>query len=251
MKALALFVPVWIATAARLAAQMPAFVDTRGPVQNTDMRVQVDQEGVQAPGYIFPKPEALTTWTAKWISSAAPAAPDSAAACVRKEVTLSQTPKKVTAWITGDNYLLYVNGKPAARGPADAGHDFIGATSNHRFYDCRDLTPLFHPGDNGVAAELIGGGSFQLEARIEYPDGQVLTLQTDNTWKAIASPYLKNTGLPPDVAAKMAAKGNRPLFVAEAEPTGWLLAGFNDAAWPACRVSPPPATPLVLSERLP
>ena len=86
--------------------------------------------------------------------------PGSAASCVRKEVALAQTPKKVTAWITGDNYLLYVNGKPAARGPADAGRDFTGATSNHRFYDCRDLTPLFHQGVNALAAELIGGRLF-------------------------------------------------------------------------------------------
>jgi hypothetical protein len=227
---------------------MTAVIDTRGPVQNANMKVQVDQEGVQAPGYVFPKPEEKTVWTAKWISSAAPAVAGSAAACVRKEVSLAQTPKKVTAWITGNNYLLYVNGKPAARGPADAGHDFTGATSGHRFYDYRDLTPLFHPGTNALAVELIGGGYFLFEARVEYPDGQTLTLQTDNTWRAIASPYLKNAELPADVAAKMAAKGIHPLFVAEAEPLGWLLAGFNDTAWPSCRVGGAPATPLVMSE---
>ena len=248
MKSPALFVSLWIVAAVTLAAQTNAVIDTRGPVQNANMRVQVDQEGVQAPGYVFPKLEEKTAWTATWISSAAPAIPGSAAACARKEVTLAQTPKKVTAWITGDNYLLYVNGQPAVRGPADAGHDFTGVTSGHRFYDCRDLTPLFHQGANGLAAELIGGGYFQFEARVEYPDGQTLTLQTDNTWKAIASPYLKNAELPADVAAKLAAKGPRPLFVAAAEPLGWQLAGFNDTAWPACRVGGVPAIPLAMSE---
>ena len=250
MKPPVLFAPLLVMTAATLAAQTNAVIDTRGPVLNTNMRVQVDQEGVQAPGYVFPKPEAKTDWSAKWISSASPAIPGSAAACVRKEITLAQTPKKVTAWITGDNYLVYVNGKPAARGPADAGHDFVSANSNHRFYDCRDLTPLFHQGANVVAAELIGGGYFQFEARVESSDGQTQTIQTDDTWKATASPYLKNAELPADVAARMGvnAHGNRPLFVAEAEPTGWLLAGFNDAAWPAGRVTARPETNWTVNE---
>ena len=250
MKAPVLFAPLLVMAAATLAAQTNAFIDTRGPVLNTNMRVQVDQEGVQAPGYVFPKPEAKTNWTAQWISSASPAIPGSAAACVRKEIALAKAPWKVTAWITGDNYLVFINGKPAARGPADAGHDFVGANSNHRFYDCRDLTPLFQQGANVVAAELIGGGYFQFEARVEYPDGMTQTLQTDSTWKATASAYLKNAELPADVAARMGvnAKGSRPLNVAEAEPLGWLLAGFNDAAWPACRVTARPEAIWTVSE---
>ena len=38
------------------------------------------------------------------------------------------------------------------------------------------------------------------------------------------------------------------MFVAEAEPLGWRLAGFNDTGWPACRVGGAPAIPLVMSE---
>ena len=235
-------------TSACVDAQEPGLpLDTRGPVQNAGMTVKVDQEGVQAPGYVWSRPEAKTTWSAKWIGSSSPTMRDSAANCVRTEVVLSQKPTRVTAWITSDNYLLYINGKPAARGPADAGHDFKGTSSSRRFYDCRDLTPLFHQGKNAVAAELIGCNGFQFEARVEYADGQTLTIQTDGSWKGVSSPYLKNADIPAELEKKL-GKGKRPLFDAGAEPAGWLLAGFDDSAWAACKAGDPPSATLVMSE---
>jgi hypothetical protein len=76
--------------------------DTRGPVQNAGMRVVANAEGVQAPGYTWQEPEALSSWTAKWIGP--PAAPKSVASCLRKVVKLKAAPSKVTAWITGSGY---------------------------------------------------------------------------------------------------------------------------------------------------
>ena len=105
--------------------------DTRGPVRNAGMRVVADAEGVQAPGYTWQEPEALSSWTAKWIGP--PAAPRSVASCLRKVVKLKAAPSKVTAWITGADYLLWVNGHAADRGPADAGHDFSGTVEQSPF----------------------------------------------------------------------------------------------------------------------
>ena len=45
--------------------------DTRGPVQNAGMHVVANAEGVQAPGYTWQEPEALSSWSAKWIGPAA------------------------------------------------------------------------------------------------------------------------------------------------------------------------------------
>ncbi len=222
--------------------------DTRGPVRNAGMMVKVDQEGVQAPGYIWAKPEAKNSWSAKWIGSQAKSFSGWGALCLRKEITLTQEPKKVTAWITSDNYLVYINGKPAARGPADAGKDFTGTPSNRRFYDVRNLTPLFHKGKNALAAELIACSGFQFEARVEYPDGQTLTIQTDESWKGIFSPSLKFADLPPELEKKLGSKGRCPLFDASAELLGWQMAGFNDSAWAPCTISPSPTAALVMSE---
>ena len=42
MKSPALFVSLWIVTAATVAAQKSVVIDTRGPVQNANVRMQVD-----------------------------------------------------------------------------------------------------------------------------------------------------------------------------------------------------------------
>jgi hypothetical protein len=220
--------------------------DTRGPVQNAGMHVVANAEGVQAPGYTWQEPEALSSWVAKWIVP--PAAPKAVASCLRKVVNLKGAPSKVTAWITGTNYLLWVNGRAADRGPADPGRDFKGVVSNHRFYNVRDLTPLFQFGANALAVEVSGsGGGFQLQARIEYPDGSSEVIGTDETWRGISCPYLlPPTSFPPDEQKRH----GKPvvLFDATAEPVGWQLPDFDDRGWDACRVGSPPGATLVMSE---
>ena len=224
--------------------------DTRGPVQNAGMRVVANAEGVQAPGYTWQEPEALSSWTAKWISP--PAAPKAVASCLRKVVKLKAAPSKVTAWITGANYLLWVNGHAAARGPADAGRDWTDVVSNqrlsnHSFYDVRNLTPLFQSGTNALSAEVASSGGFQLQARIEYPDGSAEVIGTDETWRGISCPYLlPGTPLPPEGQRSHAKL--MIVFDAAAEPVGWQSSDFDDCHWSACRVSNPPDATLVMSE---
>ena len=224
-------------------------LDTRGPVQNTGMTVKVDHQGVQAPGYHWDRPLPKGEWQAHLISSTDKALPDSAANSLRKEITLDQTPKKVTAWISGDNYLLYVNGIPAGRGSADPGRDYQGFPSGRRFYETRDLTPLFHEGKNALCLELIGSNKVMLELLVEYPDGKKVTFGTDTSWKGISSRYLLNK-IPSDADQKLLGMKARPLplFDAEAEPQGWLQTGYDDSKWPDCRVTEAPKEQLVMSE---
>jgi alpha-L-rhamnosidase len=224
-------------------------IDTRGPVQNAGMTVQVDHEGVQSPGYRWEKPEPKTDWKARWIASTEKALPDSSATCLRKEVTLEQAPKKVTAWISGDNYLLYINGIPAGRGSADPGKDFASTRSGRRFYETRDLTPLFHQGKNAVAAELFGSNNLILELLVEYSDGTKVSFVTDETWRGISSPYLLRKN-PKEGDLKLLGGKPRmiPYFDAAAEPLGWLQTAFDDSKWPACKVTDAPKEQLVMSE---
>ena len=223
--------------------------ETRGPVQNAGMTLQVDHEGVQAPGYHWEKPEPKTEWNAQWIASTDKAPPDSAATCFRKENILDQVPRKVTAWVSGDNYLLFVNGIPAGRGSADPGRDFIGAASGRRFYETRDLTPLFHEGRNAVAVELLGSSKLLLELLVEYPDGKKVTLVTDSSWKGIASSYLLKAQLAEEDLKLLGGKPRSiPYFDATAEPVGWLRAGYDDSKWPECSVTEAPKEQLVMSE---
>ena len=224
-------------------------IETRGPVQNTGMTIKVDRDGVQAPGYHWEMPEAKSEWKAQWIGSTDKGLPDSSATCLRKEITLDQTPKKVTAWISGDNYLLYVNGIPAGRGSADQGRDFVGAASGRRFYETRDLTPFFHQGKNTVAVELLGSNKLLLELLMAYPDLKKVTFVTDETWRGVSSRYLLKKN-PAEEDLKVLGVKPRPLpfFDAEAEPQGWLQAGYDDSNWPFCRVTEAPKEQLVMSE---
>ena len=137
----------------------------------------------------------------------------------------------MTAWISSNNYLLYVNGKPAARGPADAGRDFRGTSSQRRFHDHRDLTAAFHRGRNALAVELLGCNNLLLELLVEYPDGKTVTIGTDNTWKGTSAAYLKSAPVPAEDEAQI-GKSTKPLplFDARAEPLGWMLAGLLPVA---------------------
>ena len=102
-------------------------------------------------------------------------------------------------------------------------------------------------GANALAVEVAGSGGFQLQARIEYPDGSSEVIGTGETWRGISCPYLlPGTSLPPEEQKRY----GRPvvLFDAAAEPVGWQLPDFDDRSWPACRVGNPPPAELVMSE---
>lgn len=198
-------------------------MDTRGPVVNTNMTVVADSEGVQAPGYQYAPPgEKPSPWQAKWI---APAGGQGETILLRQTVTLEEAPAHIRAWVTaGAAFQLYVNGRLADRGPADSGRDYDGGTTGRWFYDCRDLTPLFHRGKNVIAAVVLSGEApFLFEAQAQMPGAHTLTLATNASWRGMRTDYLTGGGSHFD--------GNK-------EPVGWLNAGFDDAAWPACIQAP-------------
>ena len=70
------------------------------------------------------------------------------------------------------------------------------------------------------------------EAQCRMPGGDTLTVKSDATWRAVPAAFF------PSPTAYDAGK----------EPVGWRLAGFDDAAWPACREVKDIWTPLVASE---
>ena len=233
-----------------LAQEVP---DTRGPIRNPGMSVLVDAEGMQTPGYRYIRPEPKEKWEGSWIGAIAPSIPHSLGICLRTEFILKQAPTKVTAWFYGDRFVLYINGLPAARGPADSGRDASGAQSGRNFYDGRDFTGLFHIGKNSVAVETKSG--FLFEARVDYADGTSEVLKSDATWRGIANPYLiQMYPVDPSQAKRMNVEaGSIPVgakqttFDATAEPIAWQRVGFADAQWPGCREGKLPEN-LVMSE---
>jgi hypothetical protein len=123
-------------------------IDPRGPIRNPGMKVLIGDNGVQTERYSFPdRIQGHTRWRAKWIWLNSEAAQDQAqgvseekpvAACFRKEILLPDTPTQALAWVSaGLRYGLYVNGRLASRGPADAG-DYISQSTLKALFEARD-----------------------------------------------------------------------------------------------------------------
>ena len=215
-------------------------LDTRGPVQNAGMVVKVDEEGVQTSGFHWKKPPVRVKWTAKMIRYAGPREAGTVGNLFRKEIVLKQEPKRVVAWLssiddTYRDYMIYINGRLAGRGPSEEGFDPNGIHTNRLMYDYRDFTPLFHKGKNAIAVEQCEKNGFLFEADVEYPDGTHELIVSDESWKSLACPYLKKGKIPEEDRAILGSDDKTDFigFDAEKEPVGWQQVGFNDASWPA------------------
>ena len=212
-------------------------------IVNPGMTTQVDTHGVQSVGYVYTGEGAKPApWQARWIWTTAEPAP--LAVMFRQTVVLADNPSAVKAWLTADmKYLLYVNGRLVARGPADMGRDYAGGNTHRWFYDGRDLTPYFTGGTNIIAAVVFshwpigftvsrGRPGFLFEAEITGANGQKQTVASDATWRSLpAAQYTSETAC--DLTR---------------EPAGWRLAGFEDANWNASEVVTNVWAPLVASE---
>lgn len=245
-------------TVCRAATQRPsAFVDIdpRGPVPNARMRPVAEADGVQVHGYSFhntgPKPG---PWVGQWIwlppSTDGSRATRPVAALFRKEITLTETPSTVRAWLTADaRYLLYVNGRLASRGPADRGRDYTPTTTRKWMYDVRDLTPLFKRGRNLIAVEVYSGEvpGLLFEAELAFPGGRTQVVASDASWRTIPAPHLQYADWKP-----LPAFGGSPArtlqFDARREPVGWRSLDYDDATWAASALTSAEREPLVASE---
>lgn len=104
-------------------------------------------------------------WPASWIAS--PAAPPQAPGVFyfRKELSLEVVPPHYWVHVTADNrYILHVNGKYAAEGPARG--DLF-----HWRFETVDLAPLLHVGRNIIAAVVWNFGELAPVAQMSNRTG--------------------------------------------------------------------------------
>jgi hypothetical protein len=214
--------------------------DPRGPIENAAMTVVVDLQGVHTSSYEFHGTGAKPTpWRARWIWLADP---KPSVAMFRREVVLPSAPQSVKVWMSADaRYRLYINGRLAARGPVDQGRDYFGGSTNHWFYDARDLTRYFTKGTNVIAAEVFRdwpinftvshGPGFLFEAEVKEGGGTT-TVASGANWHSAAAEQF------PDASTYLPAK----------EPAGWRMPGFDDSAWSTSREVTDLWAPLVPSE---
>jgi alpha-L-rhamnosidase len=164
----------------------------------------------------------------------------------RRTFRLTAPVRKATGWIAADSrYLLTVNGRRVSWGPAPSDPRRIEV-------DPLDISALLLPGDNVLGATVlyyghgdgthpIGKPGFILTLSIEYTDGSVVKIGTDQTWSCHLA-----TSWPPGQYKRWYLRALQEEFDARKYPYGWNTPGFVPGSdWPAvmpldCPASLPP-----------
>ena len=175
-------------------------------------------------------------WQGQWIAGAGPELP-----LLRKEFNVQE--KKIaraTAYVCGlGHFELYMNGQKCGDHFLDPGWTNYRKTC---LYVPFDVTAMLAPGPNALGVMLGNGmynvtggrytkftGSFgepklMLQLKIEYEDGRVETVSTDDSWRSARSPITFSC-----------IYGGED-YDARLEQPGWDSAGFDDATWQAVRI---------------
>jgi alpha-L-rhamnosidase len=179
-------------------------------------------------------------WQAKWIGAADTNVPS---LLLRHEFAVKPGLKRALVHVCGlGQYELTLNGKKA-------GDDFLssGWTKYNKtcLYDTLDITDLLLKGKNAVGIEL-GNGIYNIpttrfrppgyqpysfgpqkaiaQIRLEYTDGSVETVGTDETWRVAPSP----------IAYCSIYSGEN--FDARLVQPGWNEINFDDSKWSSAQI---------------
>ena len=123
-------------------------------------------------------------WAAQWITAPGVAERDEVVLHFRKTIELASAPTKFVVDVSADNqFILYVNGVEAGRGPSRA--DLA-----HWRYETYDVGPLLHVGRNVLAATVWHFGTHAAIAQMSERAGFLLhgaeeaerAADTDGTW---------------------------------------------------------------------
>lgn len=167
----------------------------------------------------------------------------------RRELELSEPPRRATGWISADSrYLLQVNGQRMQWGPAPCDPRWLEA-------DPIDLTAVLDGGKNVLAVTAlyfghgdgtwaIGKAGFLFRLEIENSDGTIETIVSDESWHA----HLARSW-PPGQYKRWFVRALQEEFDARLYPTGWQGSDFTtDKDWlPSMVVDCPPNKPTVCS----
>jgi len=116
---------------------------------------------------------AAARWRASWIASASVPGGLAGVFYFRREISLQTVPAHFWVHVSGDNrFLLHVNGKYAAEGPARG--DLF-----HWRFETVDLAPLLQPGRNVLAAAVWNFGELAPVAQMSNRTGFLMQGDTE------------------------------------------------------------------------
>ncbi|MFC5528208.1 alpha-L-rhamnosidase [Cohnella yongneupensis] len=191
----------------------------------------------------------VTDWQGHWISgNPAPTDVEAPAPLLRTTFQLDKRIAHARAYICGLGYHeLHINGIKIGNNVLDPGFTNY---DQRVFYVTHDITSNLNTGINSIGVEL-GRGFYALktpnvwhweqaswnsepklliQVNITFEDGSIQWIASDETWRTISGPRLKNSLYSGET------------YDASLEKPGWTSAEFDDADWPtAALITPPPA----------
>ena len=184
-----------------------------------------------------------TDWTAKWIGMD-PAAGNAEYPRFRKTFVLDRPPTEARVYVSSLGYHeLYVNGEKVGE---DVLSPAVTQLDRRSFYLVHDVTSHLRQGTNCIALGL-GRGWYVTKRRgyaeIQRPegpvvraqleivagDGKIVTIATDNSWKAGPSPFSKTGDTFWSWSLRYDARWKQP---------GWDTPGFDDHRWTSAQECP-------------
>jgi alpha-L-rhamnosidase len=145
-----------------------------------------------------------------------------AAPLFRKAFKVSKPVARARAYASGLHYYeLYLNGQRVGDRVLDPGNALFKKCS---LYSTYDVTPLLREGDNAVGM-TVGHGWYRktpaawLQLRIEYEDGRIENVATDDSWRAATGPVVFDSLY------------HGETYDARLEVPDWATPGFDDASW--------------------
>ncbi len=182
-------------------------------------------------------------WQAQWIAHPKK---ETSSPLLRKEFTLGKKARRATVFVSGLGYYeLWVNGRKVGDHVLDPGttyynHDQPFDVKARVLYVTHDVIPLLEAGANAVGV-MLGHGWYSaeddiprspshrepygdrprlvLQMRIDFEDGERLTVTSNETWKTAPGPVTYND------------YSNGETYDARLEPDGWSRPGFDDSTW--------------------
>jgi len=201
------------------------------------------------------------TWNAKWIGAEGDGCPQ-----LRKAFEVEKKIRRARIYATSaGTYCLFVNGKRVGN---EVLTPYINAYDQWIQYQTYDITDLIVQGENAFGAWLgmgyyvgrvnwpslptrrhLYGDKMALYAEliVEYEDGSVLSVGTDETWKTTGSPLLRSEIY------------DGEYFDARLVQDGWNEPGFDVSGWDKVvivpeqkgRIEARKSVPVVVNEKLP
>lgn len=149
----------------------------------------------------------------------------------RREFHLSGPVRRARAYVTGLGYYeLHLNGCKVGDRVLDPPYTVFG---KRVLYSVYDVTDMLRVGRNAIGV-ILGRGWFNrsprfiLQLNIEYDDGSVTSVVSDDRWKRGKSPILENSLY------------HGETYDARLEQPGWDLPGFDDSSWEEVEACPSP-----------